>query len=107
VSKRALQNKSGGVAAKILQLIFWPLKKLLAYTLESPALLQHGTHLLSQFPPLFNWLVGFAQAHGIIMAAEIPDPNIDQIQSTSELSPEARILFESLKTAFQGRTEKN
>jgi len=87
-------------------LLFWPLRKLLAYSLENPALLQFGTRVVSRYPLLFNWLVRFAQAHGIVMAAEEPDPNLDEIQSVAELSPETRILFESLKVAFQGRSEK-
>ena len=87
-------------------LVFWPLRKLLAYSLENPALLQHGTRFVSRFPLLFDWLVGFAQAHGIVMAAEEPDPDLDEIQAVSELSSEAHIVFESLKGAFRNHSEK-
>ena len=92
---------------QIRMLVVWPLRKLLAYSLENPALLQHGTRFVSRFPLLFNWLIGFAQAHGIVMAAEEPDPDLNEVQSVSELSPEARILFESLRAALRDRSENN
>ena len=106
MSERPSQENNAGFLARISQLVFWPLRKLLAYSLENPALLQHGTRFVSRFPLLFNWLVGFAQAHGIVMAAEEPDPDLEEIQSVAELSPEARILFESLRAAFRDRSGK-
>jgi hypothetical protein len=99
-------EKSDGFMLRLRNLILWPLKRLLAYSLEHPLLLQRGTRLLSHFPPLFNWMVGFAQAHGIVMAAEDTYPDPKEIHSVSELSPEGQILFESLKSAFQNRTER-
>jgi len=106
VPEQPLQERANGFLAQIRQLVFWPLRKLLAYSLENPALLQHGTRFVSRFPLLFNWLVGFAQAHGIVMAAEEPDLDLDEIQSVSDLSSEARILYESLRAAFRDRSEK-
>jgi hypothetical protein len=107
VAEQPLQKKSAGFFAQMRTLVFWPLRKLLAYSLENPALLQHATLFVSRFPPLFNWLVGYAQAHGIVMAADEPDADIEEIQSVEELSPEARIVFESLKATFLDRYEKN
>jgi hypothetical protein len=92
--------------AQLSNLALWPLKKLLAYSLEYPVLLERGTQLLSRFPPLFNWIVRFAQAHGIVMAAEDPYPELDEINSVAELSPEALEIYESLKIAFQDRSRK-
>jgi hypothetical protein len=105
VPEQPSQDKTAGFFVQIRQIVFWPLRKLLSYSLENPALLQHGTRFVSRFPLLFNWLVGFAQAHGIVMAAEEPDPDLDEIQSVSELSSEARILYESLRVAFRDRSE--
>ena len=104
--EQPLQERANGFLAQISQLVFWPLRKLLAYSLENPALLQHGTRFVSRFPLLFNWLVGFAQAHGIVMAAEEPDLDLDEIQSVSDLSSEARVLYESLRAAFRDRSGK-
>jgi hypothetical protein len=106
VPEQPLQEKTDGFFAQIRMLVFWPLRKLLAYSLENPALLQHGTRFVSRFPLLFNWLVGFAQTHGIVMSAEEPDPDLEEIQSVAELSPEAHILFESLRAAFRDHSGK-
>ena len=104
--EQPLQQKDGGLLARIYQLALWPLRRVLAYSLDNPALLEHGTRLVSRFPRLFNWLVGFAQAHGIVMAAEDPDPDLDEVESVSELSPEALIIYESLQSALRNRPGK-
>jgi hypothetical protein len=106
VQEQSLQHKKLGVIARISQLALWPLRRVLAYSLDNPALLEHGTRLVSRFPRLFNWLVSFAQAHGIVMAAEDPDPDLDEVESVSELSPEALVIYESLQSAFRNRSGK-
>ena len=104
--EQPLQQKDGGLLTRIYQLALWPLRRVLAYSLDNPALLEHGTRLVSRFPRLFNWLVGFAQAHGIVMAAEDPDPDLDEVESVSELSPEALVIYESLQSALRNRPGK-
>ncbi len=101
-----LQNKKSGVFSLLAVAAFWPLRKLLAYSLENPGLLQLGTRFVSHFPVLFNWLIRFAQAHGIVMAADESNLDIDEIQSVSELTPGAQLIFESLTAAFKKGSEK-
>jgi hypothetical protein len=55
---------------------------------------------VSHFPTLFNWLLKFAQRHGIVMDEEYADPGLEELQAVADLSPEARNLFESLQRAF-------
>jgi hypothetical protein len=88
-------------------LVSYPLRRVLSRSLEKPSLLQFGTRALSHFPRLFNWMLKFAQSHGIVMAAEEPETVIDEVQSVSELSPEARALFEALELAFRNSPGKN
>jgi hypothetical protein len=91
--------------AKLAAVITWPLRKILAYSLEFPTLLEFGTRVVSHFPWLFNRLVAFAQAHGIVMSAEESGPEADEIQSVAELSPEAHAIFKSLKYAYSNQSE--
>jgi hypothetical protein len=79
----------------------WPLRRLLSYSLEHPHLLASGTRFLARHPLLFNWLLGFAQRNGIISNAEETDRAPAEIQSISELNPDARRIFDDLKAAFQ------
>lgn len=88
-------------------LFFWPLRKLLTYSLESPALLRFGTRMASYYPPLFNWLLSFAQSRGIVMAEEHADIDPEEIQSVAELSPAAEVLFDRLKAAFKEHQGNN
>lgn len=102
--EQPLPKENIGLLARLQLVVLWPMRKVLAYSLENPALLERGTRLVSHFPALFNWLVGFAQAHGIVMAAEEPEPDLDEIASVSELSPEASRIYQSLQAAFQNRS---
>ena len=99
--KQAHFSKSRQAAASWLKTVLsWPLRKLLAYSLEYPALLRNGTRLISYYPPLFNWLLNFAQARGIVMVAEEAEADPDEIQAVSDLSPEGKAVFDALKAGF-------
>ena len=100
--RQAHFSKSRQAATSWLQTVLsWPLRKLLAYSLEYPALLRNGTRLISNYPPLFNWLLNFAQARGIVMVAEETEADPDEIQAVSDLSPEGKVLFDALKAALR------
>lgn len=81
----------------------WPLRRLLRYSLERPLLLASGTRFLARYPVLFNWLLGFAQRNGIVSNSEEIESAPAQIQSVSELNPDARKIYDDLKAAFQNR----
>lgn len=87
-------------AAALRTFLTAPLRKILSYSLEHPELLQFATRTVSHFPTLFNWLLKFAQRHGIVMDEEYADPGLEELQAVADLSPEARNLFESLQRAF-------
>jgi hypothetical protein len=96
--KNSGNNRSANEA--IAHALGWPLRKALSFSLEHPSLLEAGTRAVSRFPPLFNWLLGFAQSHGIVMAEEEPAPVHEQIQSLSELGPGAQQIYKALKAEF-------
>ncbi len=99
-------NNNRSIVEASVHALGWPLRKTLSFSLEHPALLEAGTRAMSRFPPLFNWLLGFAQSHGIVMAEEEPAPVPGQIQSVSELNHDAGQIFEALKAAFSQRSGK-
>ena len=82
----------------------WPLRRLLSYSLEHPDLLAFGTRLVARHPLLFNWLLGFAQRNGIVSNSEEIERVPAQIQSVSELNPDARAIYDDLKAVFQHRS---
>lgn len=88
------------VPASVAAPISWPLKKLMAWALEHPRLLQKLTRLISKFPQVFNPLLSFAQSHGIVMAPEEPGIEQNRIQSVDELPDSARPIYEALQKAF-------
>ena len=98
-----LQKRKPDVASGLRKALSWPLRKLLAYSLEYPALLRNGTRLISYYPPLFNWLLNFAQARGIVMVAEEAEADPDEIQAVADLSPEGKAVFDAMKAAFRDR----
>ncbi len=82
----------------------WPLRRILAYSLEHPQLLASGTRFLARYPLLFNWLLGFAQRNGLVSNSEEVESAPAQLQSIAELNPDARKIYEELKAAFQIRS---
>lgn len=101
------EENSPDTIARLRGFLTYPLRRLLSYSLENPALLQSGTRLVSHFPKLFNWLLKFAQSHGIVMAAEEPEQIVAEVQSVAELSPQGRLLFDELQRAFSNSPEQN
>lgn len=84
-----------------VSLLVWPLRKIMASALDRPRLLAKVSLMISKFPWLFDWLFEFAQRNGILVSAE--EDELKQIQSASELTPEALIIFEQLKKAVSDK----
>ena len=102
--QQARPNNKPTLISLLTSFFGWPLRRLLRYSLERPLLLASGTRFLARYPVLFNWLLGFAQRNGIVSNSEEIESAPAQIQSVSELNPDARKIYDDLKAALQNRS---
>ena len=105
MSKQTSAPSKVNLTKKTNSVLNWPLRKFLSYSLENPLLLERATLFVHRFPILFNWLLKFAQTHEIVMDAEEPCPAFEEVHSVSELTSDARHIYDALRTAFADRVD--